>query len=202
MKLLAASSFFVLTSSICTSASDEYTSSRPRHRRAKGSKAKSDKEHPQCETIILNSAAYFNGCGNEDMDDNIKNAIGSTKWRGIYGPRITDEYFTSPIGIQFWSEQSAFNNDYPGPEVAYPNPQEGFPGRYKLSSGFLLDPTGDIDANITLYRSSIYYQEYYFENDKNADKYSSIMKSPITGKSALVLFYHVISCLQCTVLVI
>lgn len=185
MKLLAASSFLILTSSICTSAADEQ---RPRHRRTKGNKGnKSDKEHPQCETIILNYAAYFNGspCGNEDVDDNIKNTIGSTEWRGIYGPRITDEYFTSPIGIQFWSEQSVFNNDYPGSEseveVAYPNPQEGWPGFYKLSAGFLLDPTGDIDANSTIYRSSIYYQEYSFENDKNADKYSSIMKSPITG---------------------
>ena len=33
----------------------------------------------------------------------------------------------------------------------------------------------------TLYRSSIYYQEYYFENDENFDNYGSIMKSPIVG---------------------
>ena len=184
MKLLAASSFLILTSSICTSTADEYTSSRPRHRRTKGNKGnKSDKEHPQCETIILNYAAYINGspCGNEDMDVEIKNTIGSTEWRSIYGPRITDEYFTSPIGIQFWSEQSVFNNDYPGSEVAYPNPQEGWPGKYKLSAGFLLDPTGDINVNSTLYRSSIYYQEYNFYNDMNWDDYTNVMKLPIVG---------------------
>ena len=150
MKLLAASSFFVLTSSICTSATDEYvtSSSRPRHRRTKGGKAKSDKEHPQCETIILNYASAFPGspCGEEDMFDNIKNAIGETQWRSIYGPRSTDEYLTSPIGIQFWSAQQTNYNGPPGSEVAYPNPQEGWPGRYKLSAGFLLDPTGDINA--------------------------------------------------------
>ena len=68
---------------------------------------------------------------------------------------------------------------------------------YNLAAGFLLDPTtDDLSQNTTLYRSSIFYQQYFFIQDQRNTEFFETVRFPITGKSALVLFHDMNSSLS------
>ena len=58
-------------------------------------------------------------------------------------------------------------------------------GWYKLAAGFMLDPTPTrfVAAPDTLYRSSVWYQEYSYNGDTCAETFYAVNRLPILGGS-------------------
>jgi len=155
----------------------------------KGKGSKSSKKQPpvppqpQCETISLYFLLdYEDDCVKvtnpfEGRQQYKYNAIGDTDYYEIYGPPDKDGFFTDPpIGIRFDSYQ-----DGPAVPDQY-NGEMSTGGWYKLAGGFMLDPTptDDVAAPDTLYRSSIWTQDYHYTD---SSYYSDVNRTPIIGGS-------------------
>jgi len=159
----------------------------------KGKAGKSSKKQPpgppqpqpQCETIDLYYLLdYDNDCVKvknpfEGREQDVDNALGNTDYHAIYGPPDEDGFFTDPpIGIKFDSFQ-----DEPAVPAQYDG-EMSTSGFYKLAAGFMLDPTPTrfVAAPDTLYRSSIWYQDYYY-NDIDSAIFYGVNRQPIIGGS-------------------
>jgi len=170
--------------------------SADKHRQLKSRKGKGHKSskkqppgppgpQPQCETMDLYVLGnYDNDCVKvtdpfEGRQQFAYNDIGYSQYRAIYGPPDEDGFFTDPpIGIKFESYQ-----DGPAIPSQYEGEMEDI-GWYKLAAGFMLDPTPTrfVAAPDTLYRSSVWYQAYFY-NDIDAAKFYAANRLPILGGS-------------------
>jgi len=189
MKLSASPIILMLVSMLVLASAEN-------RRQLKSRKGKSSKKRPQppvppqpqpqCETIeVYYLLDYDNDCVKvtnpfEGRDQYVGNAIGGTGYYAIYGPPDKDGFFTEPaIGIKFQSYQN-------GPAIPdqYDGEMNPF-GWYKLAAGFMFDPTPTrfIAAPDTLYRSSVWYQDYYYNGSMDGNIFYATNRLPIVGGS-------------------
>jgi len=173
--------FFAIISMLVLASADSR-----RLKKGKGSKKQPQppQPKPQCETLELYVLNYNTTCVKvknpfEGRNQSVDNAIGWTDYEAIYGPPDKDGFFTDPpIGIKFYSIQDgpATPDQYDGEMFQY--------GWYKLAAGFMLDPTPTrfVAAPDTLYRSSIWYQDYYYAATDGITFYTA-NHMPIIGGS-------------------
>ena len=158
-------------------------------RKGKGSKKQPQppgpQPQPQCETIELYYLPRMQyDCIKvtnpfEGRNQTVYNDIGYSDYYAAYGPPDKDGFFTDPpIGLKFESYQ-----DSPAIPAQWEGAMSTY-GYYSLAAGFMLDPTptDDVAAPDTLYRSSIWYQNYIY-SDANANNFFAVNRLPIVGGS-------------------